>query len=679
MTTDRITKKTTPSTAILSGVAPHSTTNELAKDVPLEKTTSTGSSALPGAFPETPANELSVNPLPATAGGTNPVDLAPGEKVPHSSNFTDNTITSGVHDDPELVEKLRAQEQKKEGEQTFGVAPLPAFPGGVNPVTLAPGEKVPHPSNFTNDTLTSTSHDDPELVAKLAKAQAQDKKEGEQTFGVSPLPAFPGAVNPVQVAPGEKILGHETLTGDTIHSNVRTDPESYEKSSVVGSAAPVLPPVVTPQVEREQKGAGLFGLPPVSNSLIPESSLPMGTSGHESADAGPFTQSAGPHTTTAALAGNVPLESSKVPEIVKESQQAAGVDPEASAIAEEVREKSAVEKELESKVATVPSTSEGVAGQGTTKSEKQVTAGEAAAAVSAAALAVGGAAYAATSGLASKLPASVTSKLPVGVQESINNINTDSDSKIAAARNTPAVVQDSIAESGKGPEAAASEEAVIEKKQVEKELLSEVKKVNSSGEPAPKITADSSSKTAGLTSTGAVSSTTASNVPEAVKESIAQSGQGPEAAANKEVVAEKQQLEKELLKEVKPETATGEAAPKPVAKDSQYTDKAPSTPIKNLTAPVIASEPGSRDVSPGTMPGSRVQTRQDEPVVTSGVASTTTAEKSTPTKSATATPTKPAASTSKTTESPASASASQKKKNRASAFFSKIKSKLSDK
>jgi len=346
-----------------------------------------------------------------------------------------------------------------------------------------------------------------------------------------------------------------------------------------------------------------------------------------------------------------------------------------------------VEKELESKVTTVPSTSEGIAGQGTTKSEKQVTAGEAAAAVSGAAVAIGGAAVAATSGLASKIPDSITSKLPVGIQESINNINSDSDSKLAAARNTPAVVQESIAESGKGPEAAANEEAVSEKKEVEKELLSEVKKVNSSGEPAPHITADSSSKTGGVASTagtGDVTSTAASNVPEPVKESIVESGQGAEAAANKEAVAEKQQLEKELLKEVKPETATGEAAPKitdsapkPVEKDAQYTDKAPSTPLKKLTAPVLASEPGSRDVSPGTIPGSRVQTHQEqkEPVVTSGVGSTTTAEKSTPT----ATPTKPAASSSKTTESPASASASQKKKNRASAFFSKIKSKLSDK
>lgn len=589
LTTDRINKHSSAAAGIMSGVTPQSTTAGLAKDVPVEKS-STGSSDLPGAFPETPAAELQVNPLPAFPNASNPTSLDAGEKVPPSSNFTTNTITSGVRDDPELVEKLKSQDQAKEGEQTFGVAPLPAFAGGVNPITLAPGEKVPEASSLTNNTIHSNAREDPELVQKLLKAQ-----------------------------------------------------------------------------EKEQ--------------------------GHESADAGPFTQSAGPQSTTAALAADVPLESTKVPQIVKESQKAAGVEPEASAVAEEVREKSQVEQELESKVTAAPSTSEGIAGQGTIKSEKSVSAGEAAAAVSGAAVAVGGAAVAATSGLFGKLPTSVTSKLPVGVQESINNINTDSDSKLAASRNAPVVVQDSIAESGRAPEAAANDEAIIEKKQVEKELLHDVKKVTSAGEPAPHASAEPSSKSSGILAgaqTAVTPSTAASNVPEPVKESISDSQRGPEAAANKDAVAEKQAFEKELLKEVKKETSTGESAPKiadstpaPVEKDAQYKDKAPSTPSKNLTAPVAASQTESRDVSPGTVPGSRVQTHdQTEPVVTTGVASSTTAATSTPSKAAesvTSTPSKPTAPTGKTTESPASASASQKKKNRASAFFSKIKSKLSDK
>ncbi|KFY33620.1 hypothetical protein V495_08284, partial [Pseudogymnoascus sp. VKM F-4514 (FW-929)] len=80
LTTDRIKKHahTPASAAIMSGVTPNSTTAALAKDVPKENGTS---SALPGAFPETPATEpdsFSVNPIPASEGAGNPVTLAPG-------------------------------------------------------------------------------------------------------------------------------------------------------------------------------------------------------------------------------------------------------------------------------------------------------------------------------------------------------------------------------------------------------------------------------------------------------------------------------------------------------------------------------------------------------------------------------------------------------------------------
>ncbi|CZR60443.1 related to cell wall mannoprotein [Phialocephala subalpina] len=477
LTIDRI-KKHTPETAgIMSGVAPTSTTAALAKDVPLEKE-STGSSDLPGSFPETPAaiekGDFSVNPLPAADGAVNPIKLAPGEKVPHPSTFTNNTVTSGVHDDPELV--------------------------------------------------------------------AAAKKENDQTFSVSPLPAFAGGVNPVNVAPGEKIPASEKLTANTINSGVTTDKESYEKSGGLGNA-PVLPPVVTPAAERAQNGTGVFDLPPAKN-LIPESSLPIGAAGVGSYDASPTIQSAAPTSTTAQLAAAVPLESSKVPEVVKESQEEAGVAPEASAIPAEVTEKSAIEKELLKEVPVAPSTSEGTAGKGTDKSES------------------------------------------------------------TAAKDTPEVVKESIAESGQSPEAAANEEAVLEKKAVEKELLSEIKPETSTGESAPQIT-----------STG---------------------------------------------------TSSGLNAP--------------------ASAAVAGKPTESRDVSPGTVPGSHTET-QTAPTVTSGVATATTdktstpAAPSTPAKSTTATPSTPAKDTpgsSKAGDSPASSATADKKKKRTS-LFGKLKAKLSHK
>lgn len=341
LTTDRIIKHTPATAGIMSSVTPASTTADLAKDVPLEKS---GSSDLPGAFPETPnatdKAEFSVNPLPAADGAVNPIQLAPGEPVPDPSTFTNHTVTSGVHDDPELV--AAAEKKEAEAEPTFSVAPLPAFPGAVNPVTVAPGETLPDPS---------------------------------------------------------------TVTSNTINSAVTLDKESYEKS-----------------------GEGTF-------------------------DASPTIQSSGPQSTTAQLAASVPLEP-KVPEVVKESQEEAGIAPEASAIPAEVEEKNEVEAELLKEVPEVPATSEGTGGQGTDKSE--FTPGEAAAAAVGGAAVVGGAVAAAES------------------EE--------------PAKDTPEIVKESIEESGQPPEAAANEEAVLEKKAVEKELLSEIKPETSTGEPAPKIT-----------------------------------------------------------------------------------------------------------------------------------------------------------------------------------------------
>ncbi|KAL2073704.1 hypothetical protein VTL71DRAFT_11030 [Oculimacula yallundae] len=589
LTTDRIIKHTpkhTPETAgIMSGVAPTSTTAALAKDVPLENEKApleqTGSSDLPGAFPETPAaveqGDFSVNPLPAADGAVNPIKLAAGEPVPHPSTFTSNTITSGVHDDPELVAADKA------------------------------------------------------------------KTESEPKFSVNPLPAFAGAVNP---APG-------TVNTNSVESGVTLDKESYEKSGGIGNA-PVLPPVVTPDATRALNGTGILDMPPAKN-LIPESSLPMGTSGLGTFDATPTIQSAGPTSTTSALAAGVPLESAKVPEIVKESQEKAHVDPEASAIPEEVKEKSAVEKELLKEVPVAPSTSEGTAGKGTDKSEKTVSAGEAAAAVGGAAFAVGGvaAAYAsgAASNAASKLPESVTSKLPASIQNSITSMNAQSDSTPKeVAKDTPAIVKESIAESGQGPEAAANEEAVLEKKAVEKELLSEIKPETSTGESAPKIT-----------------STAAKPVETKPTETKAAS-----------LVAPKPSSPRIESRDVSPGTVPGshgtESQKAPVITTgvaSTETDKTsyptPSTPAKATTSTPAKDTAKDTASTPAT----------STPVVSTPAKDTTSKPLSTPAKDGPSTPSKAAATPESSNASPASAAADKKKKR--TSIFGRIKAKLSSK
>ncbi|OCL10000.1 carbohydrate-binding module family 48 protein [Glonium stellatum] len=364
-----------------SSVTPESTTTALAGAVPKSQS----NDSIPGAFPETPATEpqtLSINPLPATDGPGNPIHLAPGEKVPDPSTFTDNTIESTVKDDPSLGEE----------EKPFGVDPIPATAGAGNPIHLAPGEPVPDPS---------------------------------------------------------------TITSNTISSTVRTDAGSYENAD---SIPPQLGPVITPEAEREANG-GMFGLPPISKNMIPESSLPMGPTGEIEKDPGVTIQSAAPISSTAALAALVPKEPRGVPEIVTESQKEANFEPEAAASAEAVQEKNEVEKELLKEVPEQPAAAESSSSTG--ELAETLTGGAA----------ITGATFAGATYAAKEKAAELT------------GLN---------GPNVPEVVTESQKEADANPEASANPEAVAEKAAMESELLKEVKTTKEASEPAPTVTAEAS-------------------------------------------------------------------------------------------------------------------------------------------------------------------------------------------
>ena len=385
----------------LSSAAPGSTTAALAGAVPKEKDGK--SSGLPGAFPETPAaatpgsepQTFAVNPIPATEGLGNPIKLAPGEKVPEPSTLTSNTVGSTVKHDKEPAKDL---------EEKVSVAPIPATAGAGNPIHLAPGEKVPHPS---------------------------------------------------------------TLTSNTISSTARTDPTSYEKSD---AAPPQLGPVVTPEAEREAKG-GMFALPPIAGNLIPESSLPKDANAETEKDPGVTIQSAAPTSTTAALAGEVPLEPKGVPLAVTESQKEAGFPPEATANATAVEEKKELEEELKEKVPEEPPAAEsGVTSNVISTASNAATVATAAAATAGATAAAGG------------------TYLAYNLKEKAAEV-TGTNGAPTTTTTVPEVVTESQKEAHASPEAAANKEAVEEKKEVEAELLKEVKKTNESGAPAPTVTA----------------------------------------------------------------------------------------------------------------------------------------------------------------------------------------------
>ena len=418
--------------------------------------------------------------------------------------------------------------------QTFNIAPIPATAGPGNPVKLAPGEPVPAPSTLTDNTIKSTVKDDEELQEPSA-------------FSVAPIPATAGAGNPIHLAPGEKVPDPSTFTSNTIHSTAKTDAASYDKANE-------LPPLAfTPETERDAKG-GMFSLPPISGTMIPESSLPMGVDAKTEQDTGVTIQSAAPTSTTAALAGLVPKEPHGVPETVIESQKEAEVSPEASANPEAVQEKKEVEQELKDKIPEAPAAADNSV-TSNVSSNAQTAAASVAAGITAGAGAFAAAIYSAkdkaaeTVGLnGSATAADVKDKAAetAGLNGSATTRDVKDKSPEVAAPNgslppagdVPLRVVESQKEAHVSPEASSNPEAVHGKSQLEQELLSEVPKSTEHGSSAPAIM-----------------------VPAVVAESQKEAHASPEATANPEAVIEKRAVESELLSEIPKSNEAGEPAP----------------------------------------------------------------------------------------------------------------------
>ncbi|KAL5398045.1 hypothetical protein PMIN06_005987 [Paraphaeosphaeria minitans] len=628
--------------------------------------------------------------------------------------------------------------------QAFSVNPIPASEGLGNPVTLAPGDKVPDPSTLTSHTIDST-------VKHNREPESEDA-----TVSVAPIPATAGPGNPIHLAPGEKVPDASTLTGNTVSSTATTDAASYDKSDALPPQ--LAAPVFTPEAEREAQG-GMFSLPPLAGSIVPESSLPMGVAAKVEQDTGIHIQSAAPTSTTAALAALVPKEP-RVPETVSDSQKAAGFEPEASANAEAVEEKQELEQELKDKVPEAPATStnEKTATQQATEAasagaDTAKHVGEVAAAgVVGAAGAFAAATYAAKDQAAEAVglndqATTAASTVPGVVAESQKEAHVSPEaaanpeavaekkqvesellSEIGnqgqTANAVPTVVAESQKEAHVSPEAAANPEAVAEKKQVESELLSEIgnqSKTAAAADSVPAVVAESQREAHASPEAAANPAAVAEKkqvesqlladalyadqtpgeepareVPAVVTESLKEAHASPEAAANAEAVHEKKEVESELLNEVKKATESGEPAPTvtaatsataPALSDEVLVD---SKPLKSSSEPNVldeaklnapASAPAqpataekvvdSRDVSPmSKQPTTNTQT---EPVVTTGAQSSTAPEKSTP-----ETPKKDAApSKTNTPESVASGTTDKKKKRRS--FFGKLKDKFSSK
>ncbi|KAH7223485.1 hypothetical protein BKA60DRAFT_450708 [Fusarium oxysporum] len=350
---------------------------------------------------------------------------------------------------------------------------------------------------------------------------ATPANELDTTIGINPLPASEGAGNPIKLEPGEKIP--ESITAQSTDKYVKLDKESYEKSDALPGIETELPPDVV-------------------------------------------INSAAPTATTAGLAAEVPLESNGafVPEVVRESQEKAGAVTEASTDPTEVKEKTMVEEELKGTVPEAPATSVGTAGVGTEKSENTpdtslaalaATAGGAVIAAGLAAKetveekaspALNSAADAITDTANKNLPDSVKEQLPVAAQETLAAKN-EEQIRQEVSPEVPVEVKESLVEAGKSPEAAANTAAVEDKKEVENELLKEVKPVTGIYDSVVEQPKEEPKQVS-------------PEVPVEVKDSITEAGKSPEAAANTEAVEEKKLVEAELLKEVKPAATIDETA-----------------------------------------------------------------------------------------------------------------------
>ena len=372
-------------------------------------------SSPPGAFPETPAEEkpsFGVAPIPASAGTGNPVSVPAGETLPEQKSFNPNTTDSTATTSKEGYEK-----------DASAAVPAAGALAGAGALGAAGAGIYEHEKNQKN----------------------------EKAFGVDPIPASSGIGNPASVPAGEKLPEQKSFNPNTVESTATTSKEGYDRDA----SAPV---AGLKGQEDKPSTTSAFSVPEQSKNMIPESSLPMGDGTKEvESSTSPFIQSAAPQSSSSDGAATAPIEPRKeatvvddeapsatmtgppsIPEMVRESQEEADQSPEAAAYPEELKEKSAVEQELMSKVKSTDATGEPAPKAGDT------------------------------------IPGTVP---PLA----------------AVDTSLPEPVKESITESHQSPEAASSPEAIKEKAAVESELLKSHKPTDAAGEPAPTATATTAS------------------------------------------------------------------------------------------------------------------------------------------------------------------------------------------
>jgi hypothetical protein len=286
------------------------------------------------------------------------------------------------------------------------------------------------PSETPTPALDDVPGGFPETPSSVLTANSVE----EPVFLVNPMPASITLGNPIDLQPGQPIpdLFTQTVT-DTVH----LDKESYEKADASNlGVGKFLPPVITPDEERAAKGTGILDIPEITSSVIPENK-----------------------------------EVAEVPHVVKESQEKAHVEPEASAVPEVVEAKKEVENEIEKVIPEAPAVSDGYLGAAT---YYHVKAEDVAAMPTA------------TSSEQVTTAATIVSKVADNATNKPTESHVPQTHIEHPAENIPQVVKESIEQAHASPEAAGEPFVVVLKEVVEEELRREVPQTKAIEKTEPK-------------------------------------------------------------------------------------------------------------------------------------------------------------------------------------------------
>ncbi|KAK5112711.1 hypothetical protein LTR62_003809 [Meristemomyces frigidus] len=517
---------------------------------------------------------FSAMPLPATGGIGNPVSLQPGEKVPEPQSLTGHTLTSNVKLDKDSYEHsdsgapiLPAPLSPTSEKEAFGEKSI--FGTGLGPQT----------SNMIPESSMGMGKDTPAAMENVGPMTSGSAMGGTTNALAGAQPIEPRGVATMESASEPPAMVAESQEKAHVDPEATANPEAVQEKdqveqellSKVSAAPATTSSSMFGSSEKGVMGAAAGGLA-TAGGLAAAGAAYVHEHGKKAAEQ--VQQQAPSSTIGSSSSSGLPqsreLEQgtsspTTAPGVVAESQQQAGVAPEASTNPEAVQEKGQVEDELLTKVPEAPATaSNGMFGS----SEKGVMGMAAGGVAAATGAAAAGAAY------LSQAKDKAVQQAP----ESLGGMAGARDENVkpilGGSTAAPAVVSESQQEAGAPAEASANPEAVQEKDQLENELLAKVPKAPATasngvfGSSEKGVLAGGVAAATGPAAAGAAylgqgkdkenvvpmisplsgGSTTAA--PPVITESQQEAGVPAEASANPAAVQEKDQVENELLTKV---------------------------------------------------------------------------------------------------------------------------------